>query len=194
MASNLKTTEFKTQCTQQSLLDGALIAYPTEGVWGLGCAPESSSAVERLLRLKQRPTEPGLILVAADIEQFEPYLSGITPEQRQKLEQRWPGPVTFLVPDSGFCPQYIKGHHATVALRVSAHPIVRDLCRLKAGPLVSTSANRRGEPPAMSQAEVTAMFGDQLDFVIPGALGGQLGPSEIVDLKSGRVLRPGQGA
>jgi len=194
LVSNLKTTESKTECTQQSLLEGAVIAYPTEGVWGLGCAPESSSAVERLLQLKQRPTEPGLILVAADIQQFEPYLIGITPEQRQKLEQRWPGPVTFLVPETEICPHYIKGHHATVALRVSAHPIVRDLCRLKGGPLVSTSANLRGQPPAMSQAEVTAIFGDQLDFVIPGELGGQVGPSEIVDLESGRVVRPGQGA
>lgn len=169
-----------------------MIAYPTEGVWGLGCAPESTSAVQRLLEIKQRPKEPGLILVAAEIEQFEPYLSGITPDQRKKLEARWPGPVTFVVPDTGFCPEIIKGHHTTVALRVSAHPIVRALCRLKQGPLVSTSANRRGEPPAMSQGEVFAMFGDLLDFVIPGALGGAAGPSEIVDLVSGRVLRPGQ--
>lgn len=151
MVSNSKTTELKTECTKQSLLDGAVIAYPTEGVWGLGCAPESTSAVQRLLEIKQRPKEPGLILVAAEIEQFEPYLSGITPDQRKKLEARWPGPVTFVVPDTGFCPEIIKGHHTTVALRVSAHPIVRALCRLKQGPLVSTSANRRGEPPAMSQ-------------------------------------------
>ncbi|MGB1188737.1 MAG: L-threonylcarbamoyladenylate synthase [Pseudomonadales bacterium] len=192
MVSNSKTTELKTECTKQSLLDGAVIAYPTEGVWGLGCAPESTSAVQRLLEIKQRPKEPGLILVAAEIEQFEPYLSGITPDQRKKLEARWPGPVTFVVPDTGFCPEIIKGHHTTVALRVSAHPIVRALCRLKQGPLVSTSANRRGEPPAMSQGEVFAMFGDLLDFVIPGALGGAAGPSEIVDLVSGRVLRPGQ--
>ena len=192
MVSNSKTTELKTECTKQSLLDGAVIAYPTEGVWGLGCAPESTSAVQRLLEIKQRPKEPGLILVAAEIEQFEPYLSGITPDQRKKLEARWPGPVTCVVPDTGFCPEIIKGHHTTVALRVSAHPIVRALCRLKQGPLVSTSANRRGEPPAMSQGEVFAMFGDLLDFVIPGALGGAAGPSEIVDLVSGRVLRPGQ--
>jgi len=192
LVSNSKTTELKTECTKQSLLDGAVIAYPTEGVWGLGCAPESTSAVQRLLEIKQRPKEPGLILVAAEIEQFEPYLSGITPDQRKKLEARWPGPVTFVVPDTGFCPEIIKGHHTTVALRVSAHPIVRALCRLKQGPLVSTSANRRGEPPAMSQGEVFAMFGDLLDFVIPGALGGAAGPSEIVDLVSGRVLRPGQ--
>ncbi len=192
MVSNSKTTELKTECTKQSLLDGAVIAYPTEGVWGLGCAPESTSAVQRLLEIKQRPKEPGLILVAAEIERFEPYLSGITPDQRKKLEARWPGPVTFVVPDTGFCPEIIKGHHTTVALRVSAHPIVRALCRLKQGPLVSTSANRRGEPPAMSQGEVFAMFGDLLDFVIPGALGGAAGPSEIVDLVSGRVLRPGQ--
>jgi L-threonylcarbamoyladenylate synthase len=180
-------------CDRQALLSGAVIAYPTEGVWGLGCSPASEQAVMRVLRMKQRSVKQGLILVAGSIDQFAPYFGGLNEDQIQQLNASWPGPVTFLVPDQGVSPDFIRGDHATVALRVSAHPVVQSLCQMLGGPMVSTSANRSGEPAALSESEVAEQFATEVDFIISGPLGGQTGPSEIIDLATGQVLRP-QGA
>jgi L-threonylcarbamoyladenylate synthase len=168
---------------------GGVIAYPTEGVWGLGCDPDNDQALTRLLRLKQRDPAKGLILVAASIAQFAPWLEGLPLELHAPLVASWPGPYTWLVPDNGRSNVLVRGGHARVALRVSDHPGVVALCEAFGGPLVSTSANRAGEPPAMSADQVRASFGECLDAVVEGPLGGLERPSIIRDLVTGRVLR-----
>ncbi|MCW8195548.1 tRNA threonylcarbamoyladenosine biosynthesis protein RimN [Proteobacteria bacterium 005FR1] len=175
----------------QKLHEGAVIAYPTEAVWGLGCDPANRTAVERILELKGRPMSKGLILVAASIEQFAPYLSLLTEAQRQALETSWPGPVTWLVPDGGRAPAWVRGHHPAVALRVSAHPVVAGLCRAFGGPLVSTSANRAGMREARDSTTVRRQFGSALEAIAPGRIGKSERPSEIRDLLTGVVLRKG---
>ncbi len=168
---------------------GGVIAYPTEAVWGVGCDPWSEAAVERLLALKERPVHKGLILVADNISQFD-FLLGDLPERWiDRLASSWPGPNTWLVPHQGLLPEWITGQHDTVALRVSDHPLVRDLCSLT-GPLVSTSANPAGRPSARSRLRVEQYFHGQLDGVLGGALGGRRNPSLIRDLRSGDVVRP----
>lgn len=109
---------------------GGVIAYPTEAVWGLGCDPWNEAAVRRLLALKGRPQEKGLILVAADIGQFDFLLHDLPPAWRERLARSWPGPNTWLVPHHHRLPAWITGRHASVALRVSDHPRVRALCSL----------------------------------------------------------------
>ena len=111
----------------QKIRSGAVIAYPTEAVWGLGCDPFNAAAVARLLALKDRPMHKGLILVAASIEQFAGLLEGLTPEQSAQLEASWPGPNTWLVPHHNRVPEWVTGAHDTVAIRVSA-----GFCRRKA--------------------------------------------------------------
>ena len=172
-----------------ALRTGGVIAYPTEAVWGLGCDPDDEAALARLLRLKQRDPAKGVILVAASIEQVAPWLEGVPEAQRATLAASWPGPTTFLVPDNGRAHALVRGDHDRVALRVSDHPLVVALCEAFGGPLVSTSANRAGEPPAMSADEVRRAFGEELDAVLEGELGGLLRPSTIRDLATGRVLR-----
>jgi L-threonylcarbamoyladenylate synthase len=172
------------------LQKGGVIAYPTEGVWGLGCDPYHAAAVERLLQLKQRPVEKGLILVAATMKQIAPLLSPLSAAQLLLLKQSWPGPVTWLLPDPDqLVPVWIKGQFTTVAVRVSAHPIVVRLCSAFGGPLVSTSANPASLSPATNQLRVLTMFGSRLDYVVPGKLGGLLGPTKICDLNSTDVIR-----
>ena len=170
---------------------GGVIAYPTEAVWGLGCDPWQRPAVERLLALKQRPLHKGLILVGADPHQVAPLLRALSADERQRLLASWPGPVTWLLPDpDGWVPPWVKGSHASVAVRISAHPLVAQLCAAHGGPLVSTSANSAGREPARSAAAVRAAFPRQLDYLLPGPLGGLARPSSIRDLRSGAVLRP----
>jgi L-threonylcarbamoyladenylate synthase len=164
-----------------------VIAYPTEGVWGLGADPFNSHAVERVLALKGRPVSKGLILVAAHIEQFDFILRHLSADQRATLTASWPGPNTWLVPHAGEVPLWISGAHSTVALRVSAHPVVRALAELT-GPLVSTSANPQGLAPARHASRARQYFANQV-FYAPGQVFRDAGPSTIRDLITGRVVR-----
>ncbi|UVE17840.1 L-threonylcarbamoyladenylate synthase [Pseudomonas sp. LS44] len=179
---------WRVQQAARVVRDGGVIAYPTEAVWGLGCDPWNEEAVLRLLALKQRSVDKGLILVADSIQQFDFLLDDFPDVWLDRLSSTWPGPNTWLVPHQSRLPEWITGKHATVALRVSDHPQVRELCALT-GPLVSTSANPSGRPAARSRLRVEQYFHGQLDSVLGGALGGRRNPSVIRDLVSGQVLR-----
>lgn len=171
-----------------ALRAGAVIAYPTEAVWGLGCDPFDEAAVRRVLALKGRAEAKGLILIAAGIDQVEPWLSALTPAQKAAVFATWPGPYTWVVPAAD-APRWLRGEHDSLAVRVSAHAGVQALCRAWGGPLVSTSANRSGEAPLAGPDDLRREFGAGLGCILPGALGGDAKPSEIRDAVTGVVLR-----
>lgn len=170
------------------LRGGGIVAYPTEAVWGLGCDPDNTAALERLIALKARDPAKGLILVASNIEQFEPWLAGLDDTNRSRLDTSWPGPVSWLVPDNGRAHPLVRGEHASVALRVSDHPLVQALCEAFGGPLVSSSANRASEAPCLAAEEIKQVFEDRV-LIVEGPLGGRTRPSEIRDLLTNDVLR-----
>ncbi|MDF3920096.1 MAG: L-threonylcarbamoyladenylate synthase [Pseudomonadota bacterium] len=172
-----------------ALRRGGIIAYPTEGVWGLGCDPDDERALSALIALKGRASEKGLILIAGDIRQLAAWLEGVDDDAMARLAASWPGPNTWLIPDNGRAAPLLRGSHSTLAVRVSDHPLVQALCAAWGGPLVSTSANRAGEPPAMSASQVRETFGEALDAVVEGPLGGRDRPSTIRDLMTNEVLR-----
>jgi L-threonylcarbamoyladenylate synthase len=168
---------------------GGIIAYPTEAVYGLGCNPLDTTAVLRLLLLKRRDIDQGLILVAAERQQLEDFVSFPTGRSGKAIEASWPGPVTWLVPAQPWVPYWLTGAHDTLAVRVSDHPVVRELCREFAGPLVSTSANVHGHPPARTALQVRRMFGGQIDYLVSGQTGKLTSPTEIRDALSGKIIR-----
>ncbi|WP_428944902.1 L-threonylcarbamoyladenylate synthase type 1 TsaC [Pantoea sp. FN060301] len=189
--SNNVLTGLAANCLAQ-LQQGAVIAYPTEAVFGLGCDPDNASAVSQLLKLKQRPVEKGLILIAADYAQLQPYIedAALSDAQRERMFSRWPGPVTWVLPAKTGTPEWLTGRFASLAVRVSDHPGVQQLCRAFNKPLVSTSANLSGLSPCRTEEEVKAQFGP--DFpVMPGRTGGRLNPSEIRDVLTGELIRQG---
>ena len=173
----------------QQLERSGVIAYPTEAVWGFGCDADSQEAVVRLLKLKHRSVDKGLILVAASVDQFAAYLDGLSPALMDKFAQPTERPVTWLVPANNFVPDWIKGRYKSVALRVSTHKPVVDLCRAFGKPIVSTSANRAGQPPCKSPWPLYRLLGHGLDYIFPGPLGDLNSPSEIRDLISNKVIR-----
>jgi len=168
---------------------GGVIAYPTEAVWGLGCDPFNPMAVERILALKRRPMSKGLILVAADVEQLDWLLEGLTSAQLARLKLSWPGPVSWLIPHRGILPEWVTGGNDTVAVRVSAHPVVEALCRAAGMPLVSTSANISGAQAPRELFQVHRYFGDAVDFYVPGRVGSASRASMIRDLVTDAVIR-----
>ncbi|GAB1262672.1 L-threonylcarbamoyladenylate synthase [Aurantivibrio plasticivorans] len=174
-----------------SIQHGGVIAYPTESVWGLGCDPYNEQAVRRLLALKDRPVEKGLIIVASGLSQIEPLLEGLNQTQLATLNTHWPGPYTYLIPNDGFVPQWVTGEHPSIAVRVSAHPLVGALCERVGHPIVSTSANPAGLPAAADELSVRRYFGDKLDDITPGETQRLQKPSEIRDLITGTLIRAG---
>jgi len=168
---------------------GGLIAYPTEAVYGLGCDPRNGAVVRRLLALKARPEGKGLILIAADWSQLEPYVLPLEPERMAAIRATWPGPVTWLLPARRETPRWLIGDHATLAVRVTAHPLAAALSRRWGGALVSTSANLAARPPARTPLGVRRALGVGLDYILAGPCGGAARPSSIRDGLTGGVLR-----
>jgi L-threonylcarbamoyladenylate synthase len=170
------------------LNEGGVIAYPTEGVFGLGCLPLFEDAVHRILRIKERDPSLGLILIAASSSQLAPY--AVIPADEAELAGSLEQPVTWVLPAKPATPVWIRGRHPGVAVRISAHPVAAALCDAAGSALVSTSANVAGQPPARSGIILRRRFGHLVDYIVPGDCGPAKGASEIRDYASGKVLRP----
>ena len=167
---------------------GGLIAYPTESCYGLGCDPANRKAVLRLLRLKRRPQRKGLILIASNYLQVERYLQPLTTAQQSKLQNDGSQAVTYLLPVKPSCPRWLRGGHDTLAVRLTAHPFAKQLCRDAGSALVSTSANRSGQRPAKTWAECQRIFGKKV-WVLRGRVGKRKQPSTIRVWTDGKIIR-----
>jgi len=173
-----------------TLLRGGVIAYPTEGVYGLGCLPDNFDAVCRLLNIKQRSWDKGLILISAHAAQFDDWIAlpdGITLPELDAQH-----PTTWVVPASERVLPVVKGDHDSLAVRITSNPVAAQICSAVNSPIVSTSANLSGKPVARNAYILRRQFGSLVDYLVAGKCGPASGPSEIRDLMSGQTLRPGQ--
>lgn len=172
---------------------GGVLAYPTEAVFGLGCDPFNHAAVQRIYRLKQRTAAQGFLLIAADEEQLLPFVdwARVPPAALAAVRATWPGPHTWVLPRLAGAPASVTGAHDGVAVRITAHGPAAALCRAAGSALVSTSANRHGQPPARGADAVRQQFAgsDGLDAIFDAPLGTLEQPTPIRDALSGRVLR-----
>ena len=170
------------------LARGGLIAYPTESCYGLGCDPRNRRAVLQILKLKQRPQAKGLILIAANYRQVARYLPPLALAAQMKLQQDGAHAMTYLMPAKKSCPHWLRGAHATLAIRLTAHASAKQLCNDVGHALVSTSANRSGMRPAKTAAQCRQLFGEKV-WVLPGKIGKRKQPSTIQAWSDGRILR-----
>ncbi|MWN91186.1 L-threonylcarbamoyladenylate synthase type 1 TsaC [Gilliamella sp. Pra-s65] len=174
------------------LKNGEVIAYPTEAVFGLGCDPDCELAILKLLQLKHRSVDKGLILIASHYQQLIPYIDelAITNEQKQLALTNWPGPITWIFPKNKKTPYFLTGKFDSIAVRVTSHPLVCKLCDLYGKPIVSTSANLSNHEPCKTAIEVAKQFGQNFP-ILEGETGHRSQPSEIKDIKTGRIIRQG---
>jgi len=179
----------KLQMAARCIRDGGILAYPTEAVYGLGCNPWDWAVVRRLLAIKRRPEHKGLILIATDFDQLEPFVEPLDAARMQAVLATWPGPNTWLLPARAGTPGWIRGQHATLAVRVTAHPVAAALCATADSALVSTSANISNRPPARTPLQVRLTLGHQVDLVLAGRCGTRVRPSTIRDGRTGIVIR-----
>ena len=165
--------------------NGGIVLHATEGVWGFACAPMSEAAVMKILQLKQRSVEKGLLLIGSEAAVFETELNAHP--LREDVLASWPGPHTWVLPNSRF-PSWVTGGRDTVACRVPGHSQARSLSKKVGGALVSTSANHSGEPPIVDELSARVQFGGEVEFVLSGevSMPGQV--STIYDM-NGEVVR-----
>lgn len=177
---------FNIRNTALTVKQGGVIAYPTEAVYGLGCDPYQQVAVYRLLALKNRPVEKGLILVASSLEQLADFIEPLSPSQRQLIHNS--ENTSWVVPASA-APVWLRGSHNSLAIRLSKHPVVESLCHCLQQPLVSTSANPTGKNPARNSLQCHHYFHHELDIILNSDTGSLKQPTEIRDLLSQNIIR-----
>lgn len=171
-----------------TLLCGGVIAYPTEGVFGLGCLPSDSLALAQLLKIKQRDPAKGLILLASSAAQLDAWI--VLPDAQHLPEPDPNHPVTWIAPARPDVSYGVKGNHSGIAVRITTNRTAAAICDAVGSPITSTSANIAGLPVARNHIMLRRKFGGLVDYVVPGNCGPAQGPSEIRDLTTGLIIRP----
>lgn len=154
----------KNECTTNChpFMQDEVVAYPTEAVFGLGCNPLSESAVRKLLDLKQRPIEKGLILVAPSLPFLQPFVdfSHLSDEQLARLQAQYDHPITWVVPAKTEVPHFLTGQFNSIAVAFMYSSCrSKPLCEKQAFALTSTSANLTGLSPCRNADAVRSQFG-----------------------------------
>ncbi|MFW2178116.1 MULTISPECIES: L-threonylcarbamoyladenylate synthase [unclassified Moraxella] len=187
--------------------NGNLLAYPTEAVWGIGCDPFNEQAVLKLLEIKDRPMEKGLIVITASPTFIQEFLQPLPVKSQRQIIESWQGypntsdqATTWLFPIptdlTKSIPNWVTGGRDNLAIRVINHPNIAELCQVIAkhspnnpyGFLVSTSCNPSGEAPATTFAQAQAYFGDTIGYFDAPTLG-YTQPSQIKDALTGQIVR-----
>ncbi len=184
--SSAMVPSWQQRCAARVLRAGGLVLHAAEGVWGLACDPDNAAAVARLLQVKQRELDKGLVLIGADEDAFAPELAQLPAADREQILATWPGAVTWVLPNRRFA-LWITGEHTTVAVRVPGHPQARGMAQAFGGPLVSTSANRSGFPPPTQALQARRHMAHLVDYVLPGHTLGRGSASEIRTLAGARL-------
>ena len=178
------TDKIKQACV--FLNKGGVIAFPTETVFGIGACLNQPKAIKRIFKIKNRPKNKPLQILIGSIEQAREL--GIFDDKSLAFaKKKWPGPYTLIVPKTQKVSRIITGGLTSVGLRWPAHRTVLQLIKL-CGPLVATSANQTGAPPALTANEVKQLL-PMLDYILPGRVKHGKA-SKVIDLASGKTLRP----
>lgn len=167
---------------------GGVIAYPTEGVYGLGCDPTNYCAVKRIIELKQREADKGLIVVASDWQQVRLFTVPLEETHWDAISKTWPGPTTWLFPASEWAPSWVTGKYSSIALRISAFPIIQALCK-QCGPLISTSLNIASQPSLTATEQIDDALAAQIDYILDAPVGDIGRATPIYNAVTGEKIR-----
>lgn len=178
----------------EAVMRGGVIAFPTDTLYGLGCSLFDVSAVEMVARLKRRPPSLAVISLISDPMQAYGLADEVTEVAKRLIEQCWPGPLSMIFRAAAIVPVRVRGAGSTVALRCPRNTLCQRLLDRIGGPVVSSSANLSGQPPAETAEEVVRVFGNQLDLVLDGGARRGNVPSTLVDVSETRprLLRRGE--
>jgi L-threonylcarbamoyladenylate synthase len=187
-ANSGKTLRSAADC----ILQGGIIAYPTETVYGLGARYDDEQALERLYRLKRRPEDKTMPLIIGDVASLNLLAEFVTDPARILISTYWPGPLTLIFRARKGLSGFIT-RDSGIALRMPGESFALDLVRTVGMPITSTSANISGMPPAHNALSAAEYFGHDIDMIVDGGESPAEKPSTIVDVtqEEVRILRKG---
>ena len=175
------------------LKNGGVIGFPTETFYGLGTDARNEAAIANIFAVKGRDFNNPILVVIGDPEHVDLFADDIPAQARALMQRFWPGPVTILFSASAAVSQTLTAGSGKIGIRLTSHPIARELSRKLGGPLTATSANLSGAPECSTAAEVLAQLEGKLDGIVDGGItpGGK--GSTIVDatVSPVNVLREG---
>ena len=179
----------------ECLLDGGIIIYPTDTIYGLGCDIFQKKGIERICRIKNvDPAKAQLSFVCSDLSDLSKYTKSISTPLYRLLKNNLPGPYTFILPASKEVPKILHGKKSTIGLRVPdnkiAHAIIHELNH----PLLSASLPGDMVEEYTDPEMMYEKFGNLVDIVIDGGIGGMI-PSTVVDCTTEpyTIIRQGLG-
>jgi len=170
------------------LKTGAVICYPTEAVYGLGCDPWCETAVNKIYKMKNRIEDKPFLLIASCITQLNKLIDikKITDE----VKNSWPGHNTWLIPSKDSTPKWlVDSKTGLIGVRVSNHPVIIEICKKFNGPIISTSANKSNEDSITKKQDVINALSDNIDFLVDGSLGNEKKPSIIKNMITNEIIR-----
>lgn len=167
---------------------GEIIAFPTETFYGLGVDPYCSKGVKRLFEIKNRPIQKAILLLVAEKEAVNDLVTHIPDIYYPLIDEFWPGPLTLVFPARPSVDHLLTGGTGNIGVRISSHPLARELCRSWGRPVTATSANTSGQLPSKTPAEVEASFSTSVKFVLDGGTAEAERGSTIVGY-SGKTLQ-----
>jgi L-threonylcarbamoyladenylate synthase len=175
------------------LKSGGVIAFPTETFYGLGADARDEAAIDKIFGIKGRDFSNPILVVIGDRGHLDAFAADIPAEARKLMDRFWPGPLTIIFNAARVVSPKLTAGTGKIGIRLSSHPVARELSKRLGGPLTATSANHSGAPECSSAAEVISQLEGKLDGVVDGGstTGGK--GSTIVDMSScpPKVLREG---
>lgn len=187
----LKATSAAVEKAAQIVMEGGVVVYPTDTLYGLGCNPFNENAVKRIFRIKGERTKP-LPILALNVKEIEK-IAYTTDKARSLAEKFWPGPLTMVLSRKPSLPSTVTRDLSSIAVRVPNHEIALKLIRISGGLLVGTSANRTGQKSPRTAMEAANQIGEEVDLILdngPTPIGAS---STIIDLTQTKmkILRQG---
>ena len=178
---------------KQHLKCGGVIAYPTESCFGLGCDPGNYRAINKILKFKQRNKIKGLIVISSKFNYLNSLVLPLSKTDMSFTQKYWPGAYSFILEAKKNLPNILTGKHNSLAVRLTKHKLVRQLCNYLHMALVSTSANKSGFISIKSYRECSKHFGRKV-LVLPGTTLFAKKPSTIIRIVDDtvEVLREGE--
>lgn len=184
---DMRTKEFywdHIKTAAQALRDSGLVAFPTETVYGLGVQRDNAEAVERLYEVKERPEEKKLTQMIADPDDVKNYVEYIPETAKRLMDFFWPGPLAIV---------FTLKNGTDLGIRLPDNTIARDLIRTAHVPIVTTSANISGYPPATDAQQVFMDLGGKIHIILDGGSTRFRSPSTVIKVRDNavEVLRHG---
>ena len=168
---------------------GKVLVHPTESIWGFGCDALNESAIDLIFKLKQRPLNKSLIVLAESYFSIKKFVTSLNPDQEKLLNEKWPGPYTFLFTYNKNLPNHLMNDTGKIAIRVSNHLPIKCLLKGYKGFMVSTSANFSGQSNINCPNKILETFANDDIAYYDELLGDQSKPSQIIDLETGIIIR-----